>query len=183
MSEKHRANRGGARSQAQFAQFPFQFVLPQTGVVSCYAENPLFQFAINGRTSWLSFLLVGPLASHSFPMPADHRGWLEQPEAVLQRLARMTRFLFQPHRYDRQRYLLPARNLWSSLLFSLDDPQLLAQLQDLQVFFILRQPADRRHIQHKFPDKQHHTKEHLTLDFQSSCHTEPRKLITLAGFS
>ena len=72
------------------------------GIVPCYAENPL--------------------APHDLTMPPDDGRWLEQPNAVLQRLARMTGFLFQPHGYDRQRHFLPARNLRSSLLFSLDDP-------------------------------------------------------------
>ena len=130
MPEEHRADGGRARSPAQFAQLPFQFVVTQAGVVLCHAENPLLQFGINGRTSWLSFLLAGPLAPHGFPMPADHGGWFEQLYAILQSLARMTCFLFQPHGYDRQRHLLPARNLRSSLLFSLDNPQLLTQQQD-----------------------------------------------------
>jgi hypothetical protein len=158
----------------EFAQFSFQLVIAQARVVLRYADNPLLQFSVNGRASSLSLLLIGPFAPHDFTMPADHGHRLEQPHAVFQSLARMTGFPFQPHGYDRQRHLLPARNLRSSRLFSLDDPQLLAQQQDLQVFFALRQPGDRRHIQHKFPDKQHDTKEHLALDFRSSRHTKPR---------
>ena len=38
---------------------------------------------------------------------------------------------------------------------------------------------DRRHVQHKFPDKQDNTKEHLPLDFRSSRQTKPGKLSTL----
>ena len=94
MPLEYNANRGWTHFEAQFAQFTFQFVIAQSGVIPRHAENPLLQFSINGRTSWLSLLLVGSLAPHRCPMPADHGGWLEQPDAILQHLARMTCFLF-----------------------------------------------------------------------------------------
>ncbi len=34
--------------ETQFAQLPFQFVVSQTGIVLCDAENPLLQFASMG---------------------------------------------------------------------------------------------------------------------------------------
>lgn len=96
MSEEHRANRGRAGWPAQFAQFPLQFAIPQTGIVPCYADNPLLQFRINGWTSGLTL-------PYRCPMPADYCGWLKLSHTILQRWARMTGFLFQPHRYGRHR--------------------------------------------------------------------------------
>ena len=127
MPLEYNANRGWTHFEAQFAQFTFQFVIAQSGVIPRHAENPLLQFGVNGRTSWLTFLLECPLAPHKFTMPADDRRWLEHSYTVLQRLARMDRFLFQPQGQGYQRYFLSAWNRRTSLLFSFDDPQLLTQ--------------------------------------------------------
>jgi hypothetical protein len=67
-------------------------------------------------------------------------------------------------------------------LFPLHHPQMLPHQHDFKVFFV---PGHAHHcgdIQHKFPDKQYHAKEHLALDFLSSRQTKPCKLIPLAGF-
>jgi len=43
--------RGRTHFEAQLAQFTLQFVVSQSRIVPCHAENPLFQFGINRRAS------------------------------------------------------------------------------------------------------------------------------------
>jgi len=52
----------------------------------------------------------------------------------------------------------------STALSSLYDPQLLPQQHDFQVFFVFIHPTDRDHIQHEFPHKQNHLKNHTLPD-------------------
>jgi hypothetical protein len=55
-----------------------------------------------------------------------------------------------------QWHLLPARDMWPTLLATFDDTQLLAKQEKFEIFRFIRQPSDSRQIQDEHPHKQHH---------------------------
>jgi hypothetical protein len=107
--------------------------------------------------------------SHKVAMPPQHRYRSEQEEALAQPSAGVLALLDQfASQYGQWHFLPPGKMRWTSSS-PLQDAQLLAQQQDLQIFLIFRPSKQAKEIKEHRKEARKHSEGHM---FPSQCYDE-----------
>jgi hypothetical protein len=103
-------------------------------VLQSQLDDQLLDCLISWRATDFVFLLIGPFPPHQLSVPAKDCFWLKESNETFELLYRPFRLLSQTGGQYRKGQLFSPIGLNWFVLFTLQDPQLLSQDEDFQVF-------------------------------------------------
>ena len=156
------AHGGPAHTTAQLGEFALDAGVAPARVLSGQPEDQPHYLRAGRRAAHVGLGLKCPPASDEIPMPAEDGVRPEEQQARVQAGTRAATQTHEPVGEHRQGQLLPASEAWRPGLRALEDGQLSAKQQNLDILALVRPHEQAAEIEEQSDELSEHREDHHT---------------------